>query len=332
MRRICCAALTVFLSAAPAAAQTHLLVVSGLGGAVKYSEAFHRWATTMIDAALDRYGLPESNVVYLAEKVERDSARIRGRSTKENVLGTLASLAERAGPDDQIFILLIGHGSVRDGEPRINLPGPDMTASDFASALEPFRSQRIAFVNATSASGDFIGALSGENRAIITATKSGYERNETLFARYFVEAFAQDVADSDKDGRVSVLEAFNYARREVARLYESENRLLSEHALLDDNADGVGSGEPDIRGPDGALAGRLFLAGATGVATASGPIADPELAALYRDKRALEEEIAALRARKDEMESQAYELELERLLLDLALKTRAIRDREGGGT
>ena len=296
------------------------MIISGLGGEPKYSDAFYQAGAAMSDAARTRFGVPDSSVVYLAENPTRDRARIRGPSTKANIEQTLAALAGRARPGDQLFVLVIGHGSAQGDEARVSLPGPDMTAADFARLLKRFAAQRVAFVNAASASGDFVRALSGANRAVVTATKSGMERNETVFARYFVQAFADNVADVDKDGRVSLLEAFTYARREVARAYEEGGRLLTEHAQLDDNGDGVGSADPDGRS-DGALARTLFLTGGPAVAAAN----DPRLAPLHAERRELESKIAALRARKASMDSTAYERELEKLLVALAQKNQAIR-------
>lgn len=308
---------------------THLLVISGLSGEPRLAVAFHEWSTTLLDAARERWGLPEANVVYLAEKVERDPARISARATRENVEAAIEKIAAQAAADDVIFIVLIGHGTDRDGVSRFNLPGPDMSAEDFARALEAYSTQRLVFVNSASASGEFIQALSGENRVIITATKSGFERNETVFANYFVEAFAGAGADVDKDQRVSALEAFDYARREVARTYEVDGRLLTEHALLDDDGDGVGSGEPSATSGDGGLARRLFLAAAPAGPLSEAIAADPELAALHQEKRSLEERVATLRQMKEGMDPEVYERELEALLVELALKTRAIREREG---
>ncbi len=308
---------------------THLIVISGLSGEPRLAAAFHEWSATLIDAARQRWGLPEANVLYLAEKVERDPTRISARATRENVESTIKRIAAQAAADDVIFIVLIGHGTNRDGVSRFNLPGPDMSAEDFARALEAFSTQRLVFVNAASASGEFIKALSGDNRAIITATKSGYERNHTVFANYFVEAFAGAGADVDKDERVSALEAFDYARREVARAYDADGRLLTEHALLDDNGDGVGSDEPDAASGDGGLARRLFLAAAPAGALTEAIAGDPELAALYQEKSRLEERVAELRQMKEGMDPEVYERELEALLVELALKTRAIREREG---
>ncbi len=320
--------LALLLAASPAQAQdSHLIVISGLSGEPRYADRFHEWAVSLTDAALERWGLPRSNVIYLAEKVERDPERIAARSTRENVQRTLAELAERAGPADRVFIILIGHGSTLDGVARFNLPGPDMSAADFAASLEALPNRSLVFVNAASASGDFIPALSGADRTVITATKSGYERNETIFAGYFVEAFVEDGADIDKDGRVSVLEAFNYARREVARAYEGEGLLLTEHALLDDDGDGQGTGEPGADTSDGRLASGLFL-GAGVELTASESTSDPRLAALYRERQELESRVAALRGRKAELGAEQYEAQLEALLVELALKTRAIRELE----
>ena len=307
---------------------SHLLIVSGIGGQPQYSDAFHRWGMTLVTAATDRWGLPPSNVVYLAEQPERDPARIGGRSTKENVERALSEMAQRSGPMDRIFIVLIGHGSTRGEESHFNLPGPDIAAAELAKLLQQFPTQTVVLANTSSASGGFVSVLSGPNRVIVTATKTGFERNEAIFGEFFVEAFAADGADVDKNERVSVLEAFDYARLQVARRYEDDNRLLTEHAVLDDNGDGEGSTEPDPNTSDGALARTLFLDRLGAVA--AGPDSDDSvLVALYNEKGDLEERIGALRNLKEAMELEVYEAELENLLVQLALKNRAIRAREG---
>ncbi len=314
------------------AGQSHLVVITGLGGESKYREAFHEWASQIVGAA-EGSGLSRSNIAYLGEKPERDPDLIGARSTRENVVATLRQLAATAAPADQIVIVLIGHGSYRDGVARVNLPGPDMSAADFAPLLDGFATQKIVFVNAASSSGAFIQALSGPNRIIITATRSGGERYETQFGRYFAEALASDGAgaggaggaDLDKDERISVLEAFTFAQREVERYYETDNRLATEHALLDDNGDGEGSDEPGPEAPDGALAGAVYLVSGP-AASAEQATSDPRLADLYAEKRQLEEEIEALRAIKSGMEASAYEQQLEELLVRFALNARAIRE------
>lgn len=309
--------------------QTVLVVITGIGGEARYDERFHTWAATLMDSATDRYGLPDSNVVFLAADPERDSARVTARASKENILTTLSHLAATTPAGDLVFIVVIGHGSYRNGVSKINLPGPDMTATEFAVALEGFGDRPLVFVNLSSASGEFVKALSAPNRTIITATKSGMERNESVFGQYFVAAFVGDEADVDNDERLSILEAFSYARSEVARAYDEDQRLLSEHAVLDDNGDGTGSADPGLDAEDGPLAATLLLTGATRTTVMGTASDDPDLARLYGDKGRLEQAIADLRRRKASLEMEAYERQLETLLVDLAMTNRGIRAREG---
>ncbi len=316
----------LLLRVVPAAAQTHLIVISGIAGDPAFATELHVWAMGLIEAARERFGVPSSEIVYLAESPDRAPAHIRGRSTKEMVEQTFRELAARASSDAQLIVVLFGHGSFRNGESRFNLPGPDMTAQDFAALLDLFPTQRIGFVNTASASGEFVAALSGEGRTIVTATKSGFERNRTLFGMFFSEAFAKGTADVDKDDRISLLEAFQYARSQVARMYEQQNRLLTEHAVLDDNGDGQGTTEPGPDGADGMLAKVLYLAASGADTPRAG---DPALGALYRERDVLERQVAELRTRKDAMAQDAYERKLEELLVALARASRRIRELEG---
>ena len=170
----------VLVSAFPASAQeTYLLIVTGIGGEPKYSDSFHEWASSLQTAAEKRGGLPRANITYLGEK-EREGARIDGRSTREGVEQALSRIAAKTRPGDLVAIVLFGHGSALSGESRFSLPGPDMAASDFARLLLPLSAQRVVFVNASSASGDFQKPLQAKNRIVVTATKSGMERNESI--------------------------------------------------------------------------------------------------------------------------------------------------------
>ena len=326
-------AMLMWLLAAPVAAQqTYILVITGLSGDPTYAEEFHQWATMLIDAATDRYELPAENVIYLAEKTELDPARIGDRSTRENVERAFATVAERAQPNDHVLVLLIGHGSYSNGESRFNLPGRDLTAQDYARLLEPLGSQQVAFVNAATASGGFIEVLSGEGRTVVTATRSGGQWNATVFGGYFVEAFAdgEEESDQNKDGRVSVLEAFEYAVAQVARVYESDGRLQTEHALLDDNGDGEGTREPDplVTATDGALARTLFISAGDGTGIAGLPD-DPALRALYQERLEIQEHVEALQATRGGTDETRYQAEMETLLVAMALKSREIRAMEG---
>lgn len=303
---------------------THVLVVSGLGGDPEYTSRFTGWSASLLDAAR-KAGVPGERMRWLAER-EGVHARAQGVARVATVGAEIARLASSSAPGDVVVIVLFGHGSARDGESRINLPGPDLSATELAAMLVPLSDRRLVVVNAASASGGFVGPLSAPGRVVITATRSAAEREATRFGGHFVAALGGEDADTDKDGAVSMLEAFEYARREVARSFEETGSLATEHALLDDDGDGTGSLEPGES--DGALAARLTLVPAAAAVASD----DPELERLHAERTRLETALAALRARRDSMAAAEYEAELERLLLEVARTGRAIREREGGGS
>jgi hypothetical protein len=301
----------VWLLLLPSAAysQTHLVIVSGLGGDPRYTAQFTSLASKLADSARTRFGIPAENISWLGEQQSARSPLYRGRATSDAIHGLLRSLAQNVGAREQLVIVLIGHGGGEGDNTRISLPGPDMTVADFAKMLERFPTQTVAFVNLTSASGDGMKTLSGERRVVITATKSSFERNESQFGRYFITALTTPVADADKDERVSLLEAFNYAATETKRFYENEGRLATEHPQLDDST----------------RARRLFLDAGRSVAKAS---SDPQLAGLYRSQEELRARIDSLRSRRSGMPAAAYESQLEKLLTEFAERAREIRQRE----
>ncbi len=306
--------------------ESHLLVIGGLGGDAEYRALFHQWASDLIEGAA-RAGIDRSRITYLAEKPERDADRIDGESRREGVEAALRRLTETTTPGDRVFIVLIGHGSFRDSEARFNLPGQDLTAKEYDALLAGLADREVVFVNTASASGPFIEALAGPGRVIVTATRSGRESNQTRFGGFFVAALAEDGADVDKNGRVSVLEAFQYARAETERSYASANRIATEHALFDDDGDGEGSAEP-ADGGDGARAAAWFFGpGRASVAAAAS--GDTVLVRLHGQKRDVEARIQALQDRRDTLDPTEYRDLLEELLVELALVDRQIREREG---
>ena len=312
--------------------QSHLVVIVGAAGGDVYQQVFHNWAVQLIDAAGDLLGLTADQITYLGEDPELDPQKITARSNRENIELTFKRLASETGPDDRIFVVLIGHGSGEGERSRFNIPGPDITALEYDAMLDLFITQEIGFVNTASASGDFATVLAGPNRVIVTATRDGRQNNQTVFPRFFVEAFAQDVADLDKDKRVSLLEAYTYASREVKRFYDDDGRMLTETSQLEDNGDGEGTYAPLPGDADGALARRMFLDNPLNtINTAAGPAVDnPELRALYVDQRRLREQIENLRLLKTSMDAELYAAELEKLLIALARTDQEIRARGGG--
>lgn len=317
-------------TAVPAAAQdTRALLVVGLGGTEEYRREFAEWASGLRGALTERFGLSAANVVVLAERAE-DVPGASGRSTVEAIRSALSSLAAASGAKDRLLVVLIGHGTSQGEEARFNLPGPDLSAADLSLALTPFPTQTVAVVLAGSASGGFVPRLAGPRRIVLSATRSARERNATEFARYFVESLSGDGADLDKDGAVSLLEAFTYTRAEVARHYAEQKVLLTEHAVLEDDGDGEGSPDPGPTAADGKLADTFrFRGSAVAQARATD---DPVLARLYAERQEIQARIDKLRSQRSEMTQERYDEALEALLVELALKTREIRAREGGGT
>ena len=314
---------------ASAQEQTHALIVVGLGGNADYRDRFHNQAVALREAFTSKHGMLSEHVTYLGERPESAPEIVTDKSTRDNVLSYLSTIAQQMGSSDRLLVILIGHGTSDQAEARFNITGPDLAPSDLQMALTGFPTQTLALVHTGSASGGFLEPLSGPNRIIITATRSQRERNATEFAQFFVEAITGENADLDKDERVSLLEAYQYAREEVIRFYEEENEILTEHAVLDDNGDGTGSEEVGLNEPDGSLAAGFQLGGIS--VTEEEINQDPELARLYEERRQIQARITELRVLRDAMQEEAYMAAMEELLVELALKNREIRTKEGNG-
>ena len=278
-----------------------LLIVVGLAGDPEQSELFRKWASDLT-AASERLGVSRDRIVQVGD--ERPA-------TRDGIQKGFAALAQRATADDLVMVVLFGHGTFDGRAAKFNLSGPDLAAADFAPMLASLPSKQVVFVNTASASGPFIEALSAPGRTIITATRSGSEQFATLFGGYFVDALTAEAADTDKNRRISMLEAFEHAKGEVARAYEREGLLATEHALLHDG---------------GKVAGALALGNAEG---ASGLPSDPKLRALHEERRDIERRLESLKLLKSGMPPQRYLGELEKLATELARKSREIRELEG---
>lgn len=283
------------------AQRTHVLVVAGLSGDPSFKKRFDSAVDATRQAATQRWGVDAANLITLTED-SVVSARSSGRSTRERIGQAFVAMSQRVQPGDVLLVMLFGHGSGEGPQSKVNLPGPDATATDYASWLKPFGAQQVVFVNAASGSGDFVPVLAAPGRVVITATRTAMEKNESEFLQYFARALSSDDADANKDGRLTVLEAFRFARAEVVKSYELTSRMLTEHAVLSDSI----------------IAGRIAFG-------RRGATSDPRIATLIAERQVLESQVAALRNQKATMEPAAYEAELERLLLALAEKTQAIK-------
>jgi hypothetical protein len=302
-----------------------LLILVGLAGDPEHGELFHKWGGELAESA-GRLGVPADHVAYLVDQAQEGDKNVTGKATVEEISKTFDRFAKQATPEDAVYVVLIGHGSYDGKTAKFNLPGPDISAADFNTQFRKLPTKQIVFVDTTSASGPFVNDLSAPGRTIITATRNGAENFSTLFGGYFVDALTGDEADGDKNRRVSMLEAFQFAKAAVQRAYEKEGLLSTEHALLDDNGDKAGSADPSTNGPDGKVASLLAIGSA---ADAAALPTDPKLRALVLEQRELEHRVESLRLLKESMDPAKYQSELEKLVTDLALKTREIRSLEG---
>jgi hypothetical protein len=221
----------------------------------------------------------------------------------------------------ELWIVFLGHGTFDGREARFNLRGDDVLATELADWLKPV-TRPLVFINCASASAPFLNKLSGPGRIIVTATRAGSEGNYARFGQYFSEAIGDAKADLDKDGQVSLLEAFLAGARSTADFYEGEGRLASEHALIDDNGDALGTQADWFKGiravkrakagapVDGLRAHQIHL-----IRSEAEKALPPEV----REKRdALELDLARLRDRKTSMKEDDYYAEVEKLMRELA--------------
>jgi hypothetical protein len=293
----------------------YAVIIDGASGEPAYAKQFQKWTTALQTALLGRFGFARDRVKLLTEKPADSS---EPPATADEVKKLFASLRTELNAGSLLFVFLIGHGSF-DKEAKFNLVGPDLSAGEYNLMLSSLPTHRIVIFNMASASGEFIKPLAAKGRIVVTATRSGQENNATRFTEYFIAALNATDADTDQDGHISVLEAFTYASRLTAEFYTRAGRLATEHALLEDNGDGVG--HQKVEDGDGLLARTTYL-DSLSVEDAA---ASAAIARLRRDRTRLEGEITQLIARKSSMPEAAYETELERLFIELAKVNRAIK-------
>lgn len=281
-------------------AATFCVTVAGLGGEPDYEQRFTAQAQE-IEKLLKPAGA-EVEVHTLFGPA----------ATKAGLRGALEAVAKKAKAEDALMLVLIGHGSFDGMEYKFNIPGPDVSATELAAMLDRVPVGRQLVVNATSASGASFQALQKPNRTVVTATKSGTEKNATVFPRYWVEALRDTAADTDKNEVITALEAFRYAEQKTKQFYESNKRLATEHPMLDGG---------DQQGP--VQAGRFAV---LRIGSAQLAADDPAKRALLARREQLEVQIDTLKLQKAAMPVAEYKQQLQTLLLELA-RTQAELDR-----
>ncbi len=289
--------------------QRTLVLVIGAAGETEYAEKFSAWADLWKQAAA-KGGL--QTVVIGADKDDPESDAMRLRIALTN---------EVAKPAGELWLVFIGHGTFDGRVAKFNLRGPDISSTELAAALKSCQ-RSLAVIQGASASGPFLNALSASGRVIMTATRSGNEINATRFGGYLATAIGDPAADLDKDGQTSLLEAYLFAARQVEQFYKEAGRLATEHALLDDNGDGLGTPADWFRGVraiktavngksvDGVRAHQMNLVRST---------AEQELTPEVRARRdELEAKLSGLISRKGSLSQDEYYDQLEALLIEMA--------------
>jgi len=308
-------AFCLFLTAAKAEDRPCVVIVVGAPGSPEYTsqfgEAADHWQAAALKAAAEAIRIGQTT-----EGTVTDHERLR------SVLEKAAKVSS-----EPLWVVLIGHGTYDGREAKFNLRGPDVTDVELSDWLLPFK-RTVVIINCASASGPFINRFSGNNRLVVTATKSGHEINFTRFGKYFAEAITDERADIDKDGQVSLLEAFLTGSGRVDEYYRTHSQLASEHALMDDNGDRLGTPANWFHG---IRATKRAKDGATLDGTRAHQLhlipSDRErgISAEIRQRRdQLELSIAALRDQKDKLGEEAYYGQLEKLMVELARLYRSV--------
>lgn len=294
----------LILVALPAHATVYYVAVGGIGGEPDYEQRFNALIKDVSKILQDSGG----NVkVYALSGSEATRARVT------EVMGQVAAQAK---PEDDFLLLLIGHGTFDGVEYKLNLTGPDLSGADLAALCNRIPAKRQLVVNTTSASGGSLAALQKPGRGVIAATKSGTEKNATVFARYWVEALRDANADVDKNEAISALEAFQYATRKTNDFYESQKRLATEHAIFDDTGKSTeGVRAASIETGEGSLLSTFTL---VRIGAAQRAAADPAKRELFDKKEELERKIDTLKYQKAAMPDTEYRQELTAALLELA--------------
>ncbi len=301
-------AIALLLAAALGApAATFYVTISGLGGEPDYDQRFKMWAED-IDSSLKRAG-GDANVITLTAP------------TREQIRTRLAEISKQVKPDDAFVLMLIGHGTYDGTEYKFNIPGPDITGTELAALLDRVPATRQLVVNMSSSSGGSIPSLQKKNRIVITATKTGTEKNATVFARYWAEALRDPAADTDKNDSVSALEAFHFAQRKTTEFFDSAKRLATEHSVIEDTGKGEGERTPTTENGEGKLASAFTVVRLGANAAAA---RDPNKRPLLEKKEQIEQAIDKLKYEKAAMPEAEYKRQLTSLLLDLAKTQEAL--------
>lgn len=284
-----CLVLLFGLTAGRVFAANYYVTVAGLGGVPEYEKQFVQLAKDL-QGALSATG-PESHVITLSGP----------NATKQAVRDALAQVGRQISAEDTFSLFLIGHGTFDGDTYKFNLPGPDLTTQELVGLLNAIPARKQLVVDMSSSSGAAFQALAARGRIVITATKSGTEKNATVFPQFWVEALRDPSADTDKNGTVSALEAYAFASRRTKAHFDAEKLLATEHSMMTPTTD---------KSVVASLYPVLAKQSAGALTEAKGPAA--------MRAQQLETQIEKLKGSKTSMKPEAYKQQLTALLLELA--------------
>lgn len=253
----------------PAAPGTsHALILVGLPGDEEHEKLFADTARDWRDWLTGKLDFDPGHVhILFGKKGSKDLAE--DPATREDLEKTVADLKKTLNPQDRLWVFFLGHGNYDGEHASFHIAGPDLHEDQLAKLFAGLSCREQVFWMTTSASGWFLKALSAKDRIVITATAAEEEYNETEFPQALATVTKRSLAqlDTNKDGKVSVLELFQHTVAEVEARFAADNRVPTEHAQLDDNGDGVGTEKPVPDGklegkklpPDGWLAAKTYL-------------------------------------------------------------------------
>ena len=309
-------ALLLLSAVSTVAQQRFALVVSGATGGQEYAAQYLAWTDSLKRIFVERFKVDPAQVFVLSEGDNPATA-----STADNVRKHVGQVQQRMTRDDLFVVVLIGHGTFDGVDAKFNLVGADLESAHWAELVGGLPGQ-VVVVNTTAGSFPFLERLKGERRIVVAATDSLAQRFDTVFPQYFIDAFTDEQTDIDKNGRISIWEAFAAATNGVRRFYQNRGQLATERSLLDDNGDGVGR-EAAASGDDGSVASRTYL---DQPAAGAAPT-DEVLLQLLQKRASLEAELEELRIRRTFIPQPEYQKEFERIMIELARVARDVRQR-----
>jgi hypothetical protein len=292
------------------------ILISGASGDQELQKTYLKEISDLHSVLVDFLKFPRSQISVLFDDPSKNPELIQRKATREELQTLCKELSTQVQPNDLMLVFIEGHGNYDGQAYKLNLVGPDPTGEELALMLYSIPAQRFIVINTTNCSGGSIPALSKKGKIVVTSTKSGTEKNQPHAAQFFIDAFKNNAADSDKNGRVSMMEAFSYARQKVEEYYQNEGSMQTEHAVLEDNGDGQAQSLLTPENGEGLLARTVFLD--SGVSDAKRAGWTPEQQKLAREAQEIEGQIEVLKYAKGEMPEADYERMLEELLLKLA--------------